>query len=109
MRHDRYVVMKPPMSGPTAAAIAADAPTNAGVFYGSINATIDGGLHSLVVRGVDGGSAFQTLLDLPFSVNSVTLSPDGRRVAIGGEAANSAPDRPPGVAPVPPATVPPCP
>ena len=28
-RHDRNVVMKPPMSGPTAAAIAADAPTRA--------------------------------------------------------------------------------
>ena len=28
-RHDRYVVMKPPISGPTAAAIAADAPTSA--------------------------------------------------------------------------------
>ena len=27
MRQDRYVVMKPPISGPTAAAIAADAPT----------------------------------------------------------------------------------
>ena len=27
IRHDRNVVMKPPMSGPTAAAIAADAPT----------------------------------------------------------------------------------
>ena len=26
-RHERYVVIKPPMSGPTAAAIAADAPT----------------------------------------------------------------------------------
>ena len=28
-RHDRYVVMKPPSSGPTAAAIAAAAPTSA--------------------------------------------------------------------------------
>ena len=28
-RHDRYVVMKPPISGPTAAAIAAAAPTSA--------------------------------------------------------------------------------
>ena len=28
-RHDRNVVMKPPSRGPTAAAIAADAPTNA--------------------------------------------------------------------------------
>jgi hypothetical protein len=28
-RHDRYVVMKPPSSGPTAAAIAAEAPTRA--------------------------------------------------------------------------------
>ena len=29
MRHDRYVVMNPPISGPTAAAIAAAAPTRA--------------------------------------------------------------------------------
>ena len=28
-RHDRYVVMNPPSSGPTAAAIDADAPTSA--------------------------------------------------------------------------------
>ena len=28
-RHERYVVTKPPTSGPTAAAIAADAPTSA--------------------------------------------------------------------------------
>ena len=28
-RHERYVVMKPPSSGPTAAAIAAEAPTSA--------------------------------------------------------------------------------
>jgi hypothetical protein len=28
-RHDRYVVTKPPSNGPTAAAIAADAPTSA--------------------------------------------------------------------------------
>ena len=28
-RHDRYVVMKPPIKGPTAAAIAAEAPTSA--------------------------------------------------------------------------------
>jgi hypothetical protein len=28
-RHERYVVMKPPTSGPTAAAIAAEAPTSA--------------------------------------------------------------------------------
>ena len=28
-RHERYVVMKPPTSGPTAAAIAAAAPTSA--------------------------------------------------------------------------------
>ena len=28
-RHDRYVVMNPPISGPTAAAIAAAAPTRA--------------------------------------------------------------------------------
>jgi hypothetical protein len=28
-RHDRYVVMNPPMRGPTAAAIAAAAPTSA--------------------------------------------------------------------------------
>ena len=28
-RHDRYVVMNPPSSGPTAAAIAAEAPTSA--------------------------------------------------------------------------------
>jgi len=27
MRHDKYVVMKPPSSGPTAAALAAAAPT----------------------------------------------------------------------------------
>jgi hypothetical protein len=29
IRHERYVVMKPPISGPTAAAIAAEAPTSA--------------------------------------------------------------------------------
>ena len=29
MRHERYVVMNPPSKGPTAAAIAADAPTRA--------------------------------------------------------------------------------
>jgi hypothetical protein len=29
IRHDRYVVMKPPSNGPTAAAIAAAAPTMA--------------------------------------------------------------------------------
>ena len=31
-RHEKYVVMKPPSSGPTAAAIAADAPTSAYTF-----------------------------------------------------------------------------
>ena len=29
MRHERYVVMKPPINGPTAAAMAAAAPTSA--------------------------------------------------------------------------------
>ena len=33
MRHDRYVVMNPPTSGPTAAAIAAAAPTSAYAFF----------------------------------------------------------------------------
>src|SRR6185436_16130356 len=32
-RHDRYVVMKPPSRGPTAAAIAAAAPTSAYAFF----------------------------------------------------------------------------
>ena len=32
-RHDRYVVTKPPRSGPTAAAIAAAAPTSAYAFF----------------------------------------------------------------------------
>ena len=35
-RHDRYVVMKPPSSGPTAAAIAAAAPTIAYAFLRAV-------------------------------------------------------------------------
>ena len=46
-RHERYVVMKPPMSGPTAAAIAAAAPTSAYAFrcIGALEVAVDQRLH----------------------------------------------------------------